>query len=97
MPGLLFEAVASLQNAASKFLSAHGFDSMDDANPHVVSEFACEIDGSCQEVLAKTYGCCCFDNIQTFNPKRKVQYCKTHKQKCAVRKVSLKQRRISAD
>lgn len=95
----IFEALASLQSAAASFLRSNGFEPATNADPHVCSEFACEVDKSCQKVLGETYQCCCFQDILTFNPESKTEFCATHKKKCRVRKNHVKakgQKRYSA-
>ena len=90
MASKLFEALASLQSAAAKFLRTNGFQPAKSLDPHVVNGFTCEIDKSCQAVLANTYNCCCFSDITTFDPHQKFQHCMTHKKKCRVRKNFMK-------
>ena len=88
-PSKSFEALASLQSAATQVLVENGCKPATDSNPHVRGHFACEIDKHCQKVLGETYGCCCFQNILEFNAEQKTHYCATHQQQCLTKKKTL--------
>lgn len=86
----LAKALASLQAAADNFLQANGQAKRNASDPYICSEYACEVDRKCQGVLGRTYRCCVFQDILTFNPLTKTQYCTTHGKQCRVRKNHLK-------
>lgn len=88
-PSNCFEALASLQSAATQVLVENGHKPANELNPHVQGHFACEIDKHCQKVLGKTYGCCCFQNILDFNAEDRTHYCVTHRQQCLTKKKNL--------
>jgi hypothetical protein len=86
------EALASLQAAAADVLIANGRNPASARDPHVLRQFACEIDTHCQRVLRDTYGCCCYPDIMKFDSQKPTHFCVSHNQHCPTIKNSDKKR-----
>ena len=87
------KALRSLQSAGRRFLEK--------AQPekpyrrHVLLASTCEVDKSCQGVLAQTYAQPCnWPDILNFNSCSRKQWCSTHKKLCRVVKHRLKSHRL---